>query len=175
MSTSPYEAVPPPAPAADLPAGQADRAPAKWWNRVGATLFDDILLGVVGWAFVAVAGIARFGSLAGGAIVALVAFVYAFLMLAYRDGQTLGKQVASIRVLSEDYGPVGLGRAFARELVKVVFGYTGILYLIDVLWPLWQPENRALHDLIAGTRVVRTDGGDPPPPGYYDAGSPGDS
>jgi uncharacterized RDD family membrane protein YckC len=44
--------------------------------------------------------------------------------------------------------------AFVREVTKVVFGYTGLLWLIDVLWPLGQAENRALHDLIAGTRVV---------------------
>jgi uncharacterized RDD family membrane protein YckC len=28
------------------------------------------------------------------------------------------------------------------------------MWLIDVLWPLWQDENKALHDLIAGTRPV---------------------
>jgi uncharacterized RDD family membrane protein YckC len=39
-------------------------------------------------------------------------------------------------------------------VTKILFGYTGILWLIDVLWPLWQAENKALHDLIAGTRVV---------------------
>jgi uncharacterized RDD family membrane protein YckC len=34
------------------------------------------------------------------------------------------------------------------------FGITGILWFIDVLWPLWHPENRALHDLATGTRVL---------------------
>ena len=89
-------------------------------------------------------------------------------MVAYRDGQTVGKQVASVRVVTADDQPVGPGRAFGRELLKLVFAWTLVLYLLDVLWPLWQPENRALHDLAAGTRVVRTDGGDAPPAGYYD-------
>jgi uncharacterized RDD family membrane protein YckC len=77
-------------------------------------------------------------------------------MLTYHDGMTLGKQALRIRVVTLAGEPVGLGRAFGRELVKAVFGITGILYVIDVLWPLGQSQKRALHDLIAGTRVVVT-------------------
>jgi uncharacterized RDD family membrane protein YckC len=164
MSASPWETVPPPATEAPR-AGNA----AKWWNRVGATIFDNVLVAIPTWIVIAILGIAKFGSLGGNVIVGFVAFVYAVLMLAYRDGQTVGKQVASVRVVTEDDGPVGLGRAFGRELLKFVFAYTVLIYLIDVLWPLWQPQNRALHDLAAGTRVVRTHGGDPPPARYYDA------
>jgi uncharacterized RDD family membrane protein YckC len=164
MSASPWETVPPPATEAPR-AGNA----AKWWNRVGATIFDNVLVAIPTWIVIAILGLAKFGSLAGNAIVGLVAFVYAVLMLAYRDGQTVGKRVADVRVITEDDEPIGLGRAFGRELLKTVFAWTVLIYLIDVLWPLGQPQNRALHDLAAGTRVVRTDGGDPPPPGYYPA------
>jgi uncharacterized RDD family membrane protein YckC len=52
---------------------------------------------------------------------------------------------------------VGLARATGREVLKAIFGVTFVLYVTDVLWPLWQRENRALHDLIAGTRVVEAD------------------
>jgi uncharacterized RDD family membrane protein YckC len=31
----------------------------------------------------------------------------------------------------------------------------GIVSLIDVLWPLWDEENRALHDFVVNTRVIR--------------------
>jgi hypothetical protein len=31
----------------------------------------------------------------------------------------------------------------------------GIAQLVDVLWPLWDEENRALHDFIVNTRTVR--------------------
>ena len=27
-------------------------------------------------------------------------------------------------------------------------------YLLDVLWPLWDDEHRAIHDMVVGTRVV---------------------
>ena len=31
----------------------------------------------------------------------------------------------------------------------------GLLWLLDCLWPLWDDENRALHDMIVNSRVVR--------------------
>jgi uncharacterized RDD family membrane protein YckC len=52
------------------------------------------------------------------------------------------------------------GWSFFREfLIKtVLFGWVGgsfvIGWLLDVLWPLWDGENRALHDMIVATRVV---------------------
>ena len=32
-----------------------------------------------------------------------------------------------------------------------------LVSLLDDLWPLWDRENRAIHDMLAGTRVVRAD------------------
>jgi hypothetical protein len=31
----------------------------------------------------------------------------------------------------------------------------GLANLADVLWPLWDEENRALHDMIVDTRVIK--------------------
>ena len=28
-------------------------------------------------------------------------------------------------------------------------------WIVDALWPLWDDERRALHDMLAGTRVVK--------------------
>jgi hypothetical protein len=30
----------------------------------------------------------------------------------------------------------------------------GLASLLDVLWPLWDEENRALHDYVSQTRTV---------------------
>jgi hypothetical protein len=35
---------------------------------------------------------------------------------------------------------------------SVTFGLAGLL---DVLWPLWDDENRALHDFVVDTRTVK--------------------
>jgi uncharacterized RDD family membrane protein YckC len=145
-------------PQAEPARGRGGPPPANWWPRVGATLLDQVvIIGVVllGAAGAAVAGLAE-DTVADVIIAALVLFALAYpiVMLTFHEGQTVGKQAARVRVLRLDGEPVGFGRAFVREVTKVVFGYTGFLWLIDVLWPLWQAENRALHDLIAGTRVV---------------------
>jgi len=54
-------------------------------------------------------------------------------------------------------------RAAWREVVVKTVLLTGIPYagvlieLVDGLWPPWDPQNRAIHDMLAGTRVVRAD------------------
>jgi uncharacterized RDD family membrane protein YckC len=81
-------------------------------------------------------------------------FFYAPVLLLARDGRTWGKQAADIRVVRKDGSPVGAGGAFGREWLKLIFALTVVLWVIDVLWPLWHPENKALHDLATGTRVI---------------------
>ena len=90
-----------------------------------------------------------------------------------RNGQTLGKQWIGVRAVRDNGEPFGWGWAFMRELVVkgialsiassiastvtfFLFGAGGIVpYLLDYLWPLWDDENRALHDMVAQTHVVK--------------------
>ena len=111
----------------------------------------------------------------GGAIVGLVLWVilvavitllYAPVLMARRgrrNGQTLGKQMLGIRVVRDRGEPMtfwlggaarggdqGPGRVrIASAVIPVV------PWLLDDLWPLWDDENRALHDMAASTHVVR--------------------
>ncbi len=97
------------------------------------------------------------------------------------NGQTLAKQLLGVRVVRTDGGPVTLGTVAVRHwLMKyIVFGYIPLfawygltvsdavgvgalvmvlLYLVTLvnyLWPLWDQENGAFHDIAASTRVVR--------------------
>jgi hypothetical protein len=57
---------------------------------------------------------------------------------------------------------VTFGWALLRQFVviyllfQVVGGIAfGLPWLIDALWPLWDRENRALHDMIVKSHVVR--------------------
>ena len=88
-------------------------------------------------------------------------FVYAPLMMARTDGQTVGHRVSQTRVVMADGSRMSGGRAFVREaLVKgILIEGVGlftlyILPLINYLFPLWDSHNEALHDKMCGTRVV---------------------
>ena len=91
----------------------------------------------------------------------LAGMLYAPLMMWRTNGKTLGRMATGIRVVRSSGDPMSFGIAAIREiLIKgVVVGFisqtsVGIVALIDVLWPLWDRENRALHDFPVDTRVV---------------------
>jgi uncharacterized RDD family membrane protein YckC len=162
---APAEYPPPPPVAAPRP----EQPLAGWWARVGATLLDTVFV------FVLTGGGITLGAVLAEATsdLVLIPFIavgvgalllYAPLLMRRegpRNGQTWGKQIAGIRVVRDGDPPMTLGPAFVREfLVKtLLFGWIGgsivIGWLLDVLWPLWDAKNQALHDMIVATRVVK--------------------
>jgi uncharacterized RDD family membrane protein YckC len=135
----------------------AINSPAGWWSRVGASAVDSVI--IYGGLFVAIAlaGVVSNAALIVALIVGLLGVVlYAPLMLAFSGGQTLGKRAVGIRVELSDGGSIDLGRALAREvLIKaLLFGVVPFVGFLNLLWPLWNSDNRALHDLMCGSRVV---------------------
>jgi uncharacterized RDD family membrane protein YckC len=149
---------------------------ATWWSRVGALLLDG-LIAYLPWVFVSVPlfVVDTTGTnIAGGVVLGaglLFAYVfYASIFMARggaHNGQTLGKQIVGIRVIRDDGDPYGFGSAFVREFLvrQLLFGVIGGLFfglaqLLDYLWPLWDETNRALHDMIVSSHVVRA----APPP-----------
>src|SRR5207302_7401642 len=67
-------------------------------------------------------------------------------------GRTLGQRTLGLRVVGPDGGPPGFGRVLIREMAKSISSFA---FFIGYLWVLWEPQGRAWHDLIAGTRIVR--------------------
>lgn len=67
-------------------------------------------------------------------------------------GQTPGKMVLGLRVVSRRERPVGYGRAGWRW---VAMGLAALPLGFGFLGVLATRERRGLHDLLAGTRVVR--------------------
>jgi len=153
----------------------AEHELAQWWRRAVATLIDGVLLGAVTLALLAALGVGVFGdgdagageviaaAIAGTVLFAAIALLYAPVLMARTNGQTLGKMAAGCRVVR----PGGrrtdfLWAAYREVLVKgLVVGIAssltgGIAYFVDVLWPLWDGQRRALHDFVVGSRVVRS-------------------
>jgi uncharacterized RDD family membrane protein YckC len=151
---------------------------AGWWSRVGATLIDGIIIGVGALLIMALFGsvfsIGFFASDEAGVVavivglmlsfvaIAIVALLYAPLMMARTNGKTLGRMALGIRVVRANGQPMTFGFAMLREVAvkALLFGIAGsitfgLANLADVLWPLWDDENRALHDFVVNTRTVR--------------------
>ncbi|MDO9355881.1 MAG: RDD family protein [Solirubrobacteraceae bacterium] len=152
-----------------------------WWRRVGAALIDGIIISVpvipIVFIVAAIFGISFSGDdtsdagvFAGIASFLVLGVVYLVAVLLYApyfmskwNGATPGKRATGIRVVRADGQPMTFGFAALREVaVKwLLFGVVGssvtigIAQLLDYLWPLWDSENRSLHDLIVNTRVVR--------------------
>ena len=68
-----------------------------------------------------------------------------------RWGQTLGKMAMRIKIVTPEGSPIGYMRALGRLFAEIL---SGCLIAVGYLMVLWEPERRALHDRIAGTRVI---------------------
>jgi uncharacterized RDD family membrane protein YckC len=70
----------------------------------------------------------------------------------WRWGQTVGKMLLRVRVVQVDGAPISLGQSLLRFIGYFVSYLT---LLLGYLLAGFRSDKRALHDLIAGTRVVR--------------------
>lgn len=80
------------------------------------------------------------------------------LRLLGRQGQSLGKKWAKVRVVRMDGSPASLGRQVGlRYIVNGIPGAIpmvgGIYSLIDILF-IFRDDRRCIHDMIADTKVV---------------------
>ncbi|MBU6427738.1 MAG: trypsin-like peptidase domain-containing protein, partial [Cyanobacteria bacterium REEB65] len=83
--------------------------------------------------------------------IAEVAATIGYLVFFLGDG-TVGMWLCGLRAVRADGGRVSLGRSFGRYLAtSLSFAVLGIGFLLIA----FRPDKRALHDLLAGTRVVR--------------------
>ena len=83
-----------------------------------------------------------------------------------RRGQTVGRVLLGTQVVQFNGRRLGWARALLRwaarfapvavALLVAPLGFLALLYLAaDHLWPLLDGDGRALHDIAAGSRVVR--------------------
>jgi len=150
---------------------------AGWWPRVGAQVIDGLIVLAVALALLAPLGL--FGAvgldpgneggvlawigafLLASVVIVAVAMIYAPILMARTNGQTIGRKALGIRVVRVSGRPITFGHAALREVVVkggiwILSSATfGALWLVDVLWPLWDEEHRALHDFVTDTRTVK--------------------
>ena len=84
-------------------------------------------------------------------IVLAITFSYEAFFLAAK-GATPGKMAMKIRVVRPDGSKISMGQAWGRTLGKQV---SALILMIGYLMAFWDEEKRALHDRMAGTRVIK--------------------
>lgn len=134
--------------------------PAGFWIRMVAALVDFSVLLLVQVSFGYLAG--RVSGPDVGDSMAFVPLVWVFTLIfagAYTTvlhglvgGQTIGKMAVSIRVVHVDGSSVSVGAALLRFA-----GYFASLMAFGMGYVMagLRRDKRALHDLLAGTRVER--------------------
>jgi uncharacterized RDD family membrane protein YckC len=146
---------------------------ASWGSRLGAYLIDALILivpiVVLTIIVVAIAAGSDTGAVVTGILGFLaylaIAFVYAPVLMAREgpnNGQTWGKQMLGIRVVRDTGEPMSFGWAALREIavkglaVTIASSIIPIIpWFLNYFWPLWDDQNRALHDMICSTHVVQ--------------------
>jgi uncharacterized RDD family membrane protein YckC len=136
---------------------QAAGAPGGVFIRWAALFLDNLLSFGIPLLLAFLLALVRVDPaiVAGAAILVFWVF-YAPLMLAFADGQTLGKKAMNVRVETRDGRPIGLARAFGRETFKVILFVFPLGLLADALVAGTNDERRSIHDRVFGTRVVTT-------------------
>ena len=139
--------------------------PVGFWVRVGAYLIDVMVLQGIFFAIwgpgpqtlpTTPSGLPDFEAIVRemGPLLSyrmLIQMSYTVLLNGW-FGATVGKLALGARIVNVDGSPIGLGKALLRWLATIASNLTfGIGYLMVA----FRQDKRALHDLIAATRVVR--------------------
>lgn len=150
---------------------------ASYLSRVGATILDTLVVGGVAVVLAVIAGAAGAPEETTGYIVIgaalLGTLIYAPVLMCRtgeHNGQTLGKQALSIRVVRQDAQPMTAQPALLREFVgKGLLGLIPFYTIVDDLFPLGDRRRQAIHDKLASTFVVHADAVPDLGPGAPDA------
>ncbi|MDQ6602460.1 MAG: RDD family protein [Chloroflexota bacterium] len=137
---------------------------ANYFVRFVAVFIDGLIIGIPLLVIAAILGFV--GSPVSALLNGIVYFLYEGLLLASWNGQTIGKKVMSVRVVSADGTPLTTNKTFTRAGVKAILSiassikppltsFLGIAALLDYLWPLWDANKQTWHDKAAGTYVVK--------------------
>src|SRR5215217_1256253 len=129
---------------------------AGFWRRFAAYIIDSILISVVFWLAVLILGAIADD---GGVIVAYIlgtigAFVYYAGMESSSNQATIGKIALGIQVTDLQGNRISFGKALGRNLAKIL---SALIFYIGFIMAAFTAKKQALHDMIAGTLVVKKD------------------
>lgn len=148
--------------------GKTDVRHAGFWLRVAASIIDGILCQIIIFIITLGLGFALGSYMASGremgetslaiasGVGGLAGLVIQWLWFTLSESSswqaTPGKKILGLRVTNMDGGPIGFGRANARYWSKII---SALLMMIGFLMVAFTRKKQGLHDVIAGTLVIR--------------------
>jgi len=171
VAPPPAAVLPPEAPAVPLPS-QTYVAAVRYggfWIRFLAVVIDALIVGIVVWPISGMMALAI--GLAGGAVSmptigvhlvrGIVGLAFSFCAnWLYEAGMessskqaTLGKMALALKVTDLQGRRISFARATGRHFAKII---SGMILLIGYIMAGFTERKQALHDMIAGTLVMRT-------------------
>ena len=92
-------------------------------------------------------------------VLEIIALAYLVWNLGLKQGTTgssIGKGIMKFKIVGEETGqPIGFGKSLLRELVYLVAYFAcGIVWIVAVLFPLWDPRRQTLVDKLIKTVAV---------------------
>ncbi|WP_017652022.1 protein kinase domain-containing protein [Fortiea contorta] len=133
---------------------------AGFWTRVLAAFIDGIILYIVvaligfvfGFIYAAVLQTAQGVEGIAAILGVIIGWLYYALMESSEQQATLGKQALGIIVTDIDGKKISFGRATGRHVAKWI---SAIILLIGYISAAFTEKKQALHDMIAGTLVIK--------------------
>lgn len=133
---------------------------APFGKRAGAIIIDVLILSTGNWliervALEFVANVLGSWELAAFTLALLelvIGWLYFVLLETSQKQATLGKMLVEIKVTDINGNRLGFGQATGRYFSKIL---SSIILGVGFLFPLWTPRKQALHDIVAGTLVLR--------------------
>ena len=133
---------------------------AGFWRRVGAALIDGILVGVVSGIVTAIVGAIDDDLAIYGQILLIVAaYGYYAGMESSAYQATVGKIALGIQVTDLNGQRISFMRALGRNLAEIL---SALILLIGYIMVAFTAKKQGLHDMIAGTLVVKKGSTAPP-------------
>ena len=139
-----------PYPSAPYPGGNTMTAAspyASWLQRVGAYLIDVAPIVILEIIF------SRVLVLYVLILIASLGWtIYNRWYQAGTTGQSLGKKLLNLRLVSEETGqPIGMLMAFVRDICHII---DSVICFIGYLFPLWDAKRQTIADKIVKTVVI---------------------
>ncbi|SDL31422.1 RDD family protein [Halarsenatibacter silvermanii] len=128
----------------------SEPAYAGFWIRLAAYLIDGVVLG--GPVYLISTFLVTVDPFAGQLFSTLGLPIIIILFWVNWHGQSPGKRIMNIRIITKSGGAITFGRGVLRYIGYILSGF---LLMIGFIMVAFHGKKRGLHDIISGTYVIK--------------------